>query len=409
MLFWFLPILLISISPMLNDATTLFRSGLIAIIPLFMILFKPIKIIKYKLILMLFTVIQLCFIVSWQINNQNNYNFLVGSYGRNSGFLTLIGFFLTVFFFANYFLANQQKIFKSFYLTLCLAQIYGLIQYFGLDPFDWADKTYKIPLTLGNPNFSSAFLGIISIIPLYYFKNSKNRFRHLHLLVYFLNGFLILNTNSSQGFILYILSGSSFVLIENRKLVKQYIKIISVGLILSIGIVVTFISNNLFSFHKVYNSLINALNLPDRFSHWDLAYRIFLDNPLFGVGLGDQQKYSSTYLTLSEAKKWGNYLQPDKAHSIPLDYVVGGGIFAGIAYLYFIVLIFFYLYRLLQKVDPVNDMRVINTIGICWGAYVLQTFFSPSHIFLDLIGFILAGAILGIYFNSKDKIFERIR
>ena len=394
---------------MLNDATTLFRSGLIAIIPLFIILFQPIKIIKYKLILILFTVIQLCFIFSWQINNQNNYNFLVGSYGRNSGFLTLIGFFITVFIFANYFLANQQKIFNSFYLVLCLAQIYGLVQYFGLDPFEWADKTYKIPLTLGNPNFSSAFLGMMSIIPLYYFKNYKNRFQYLHLLVYLLNGFLILNTNSSQGFILYILSGSIFVLIENRKLLKQYIKIISVSLILSIGIVVSFVSNNLFGLDKVFNSLINALNLPDRFRHWSLAYRIFIDNPWFGVGLGDQQKYSSTYLTLNDAKKWGNYLQPDKAHSTPLDYFVGGGIFAGTAYLYFIILIFFYLYRLLQKVDPVNNMRVINTIGVCWTAYVLQTFFSPSHIFLDLIGFILAGAILGTYFNSKDKRFERIR
>lgn len=399
----------LSISPMLNDATTLFRSGLIAIIPLFIILIQSPKIIKYKLILMVFTVIQLCFVVSWQINNQNNYNFLVGSYGRNSGFLTLIGFFITVFIFANHFLANQQKILNSFYLTLCLAQIYGLVQYFGLDPFDWADKTYKIPLTLGNPNFSSAFLGMMSIIPLYYFKNYKNKFQYLHLLVYLLNGFLILNTNSSQGFILYILSGSIFVLIENRELLKQYIKIISLSLILGIGIVVSFVSNNLFSFDKVFNSLLNALNLPDRFSHWSLSYRMFIDNPWFGVGLGDQQKYSANYLTINEAKKWGNYLQPDKAHSIPLDYFVGGGIFAGTAYLYFIILVFFYLYRLLKKVDPENNRQVINAIGICWVAYVLQTFFSPSHIFIDLIGFILAGVILGIYFNSKEKIFERTR
>jgi O-antigen ligase len=394
---------------MLNDATTLFRSGLIAIIPLFIILIKPTKIIKYKLILIVFIVIQLCFIVSWQINNQNNYNFLIGSYGRNLGFLTLIGFFITVFIFANHFLANQQKILNSFYLTLCLAQVYGLVQYFGLDPFDWANKTYKIPLTLGNPNFSSAFLGMMSIMPLYYFKNYKNRFQYLHLLVYLLNGFLILNTNSSQGFILYILSGSIFVLVENRELLKKYIKIISLSLILGIGIVVSFVSNNLFGFDKVFNSLLNALNLPDRFSHWSLAFRIFIDNPWFGVGLGDQQKFSSNYLTLNDAKKWGNYLQPDKAHSIPLDYFVEGGIFAGTAYLYLIILIFFYLYRLLKKVDPENNRQVINTIGICWTAYVLQTLFSPSHIFIDLIGFILAGAILGIYFNLKEKIFERTR
>jgi hypothetical protein len=48
-----------------------------------------------------------------------------------------------------------------------------------------------------------------------------------------------------------------------------------------------------------------------------------------------------------------------------------------------------------------GELQEITVIGICWAAYILQTLFSPSHIFLDLLGFALAGSILGLYFNSK--------
>ena len=401
MIFWFIPITFIAVSPMLNDATTLLRSGLIAVIPLIAILIKPLEIKKYRFVLITLIIIQFSFMISWQINKQEDYIFLFGAYGRNSGFLSLTGLFIIIFLFANQIKSNEEKFVKTLYITICLGQLYGLIQYLNLDPLDWAEDSFKIPLTLGNPNFSSAFLGMTSLVPLYYFKKNHKKIRYLHLFAYLVSGFLILQTNSSQGFILYVFSTIIFALNESRRLLQKYIKIIILSLASGIGILIVFISTNFSSFDKVLTSLFNDLNMPDRVNHWQVFCRMFLDNPWFGIGLDDQQKYSASYLTLDEAKKWGSNLQPDKAHNLPLDYFVGGGIFAGLGYLFFIILIFYYLYKLSKESYSMGELQEITVIGICWAAYILQTLFSPSHIFLDLLGFALAGSILGLYFNSK--------
>jgi O-antigen ligase len=402
MIFWLIPITSIAVSPMLNDATTLLRSGLIAIIPLISILLKPLEIRKYKFVLVTLIIIQCSFIISWQINKQEDYIFLFGAYGRNSGFLSLTGLFIIIFLFANQIKSNEEKFVKTLYITICLGQLYGLIQYLNLDPLDWAEDSFNVPLTLGNPNFSSAFLGMTSLVPLYYFKKNHKKIKYLHLSAYLVSGFLILQTNSSQGFVLYVFSTIIFALTESRRLLRKYIKIILLSLASSLGILIIFISTSLLSLNRFANSILNDLNMPDRLNHWEVSWRMFLDNLWLGTGLGDQQKYSASYLTLDEAKKWGSYLQPDKAHSVPLDYFVTGGIFAGLSYLFFIILIFYYLYKLSKESYSMGELQEITVIGICWAAYILQTLFSPSHIFLDLLGFALAGSILGLYFNSKE-------
>jgi len=399
---WILPVMFFAISPMLNDATTLLRSGIISLIPLIYVLLRPIKIKKYFMLLVVFILINLSLIISWYVNKQEIYSFLVGSYGRNLGLLALNGLFLISIIFANKIINNEFGLIKSIYITIIVAQAYGIIQYFNLDPLDWADKSFKIPLTLGNPNFSSAFLGITSLVPLYHFMHYKNKIRFLNLVVYLISGFLILNTQSSQGFIIYILNLLLFIIINNRKVLKKYFKTVLLFTVIFLSSILTIILIQALTFKTMFDALSNAMNLQDRLNHWSLAWRMFSDKPWLGFGFGDQQKYSAEYLNLEDAKKWGNYLQPDKAHSVPFDYFVGAGLVAGLSYIFFITLIFYYVYKISRFTITVGDSDFVKLIGLTWGGYVFQTLISPSHIYLDLIGFVLAGSIIGIYFKYKE-------
>jgi O-antigen ligase len=402
MILWILPVMFFAISPMLNDATTLLRSGIISLIPLLYVLLRPIKIKKYFMLLVVFILINLSLIISWYVNKQESYSFLVGSYGRNLGLLALNGLFLFSFIFANKIINNEFGLIRSIYITIIVAQAYGIIQYFNLDPLDWADKSFKIPLTLGNPNFSSAFLGITSLVPLYYFMHYKKKIRFLNLLVYLISGFLILNTQSSQGFIIYILNLLLFIIINNIKVLKKYLKTVLLFTVIFLSSILTIILIQALTFKTMFDALSNAMNLQDRLNHWSLAWRMYSDKPWSGFGFGDQQKYSAEYLNLEDAKKWGNYLQPDKAHSVPFDYFVGAGLVAGLTYIFFITLIFYYVYKISRFTITVGDSDFVKLIGLTWGCYVFQTLFSPSHIYLDLIGFVLAGSIIGIYFKYKE-------
>ena len=63
--------------------------------------------------------------------------------------------------------------------------MYGIIQKLNLDPINW-EKGAGLGATVGNPNFFGALLGILSIIPLFYFFNPKIKYKYLHLLIYVL-------------------------------------------------------------------------------------------------------------------------------------------------------------------------------------------------------------------------------
>lgn len=395
MLKWFLPLMFVSVPVMLNDITTLFRSGLLIIYPLVVLIYKPIDFKKYLTIVILFVTTLIWYVISWQVNEQGYVSFLFGAYGRNFGILALIGLYLLTLESADYFSEQREDLVKSFYVLLVLAIVYGFMQQFKLDPINW-EKGAGYGSTLGNPNFSSSLFGMLSVIPLTYYFRIKSYKRFIHLLSYSLALVLILLSGSSQGFILFLMNLILFVLF-NKKInfktgVIKKLFIISATLIFTLTLLV--LQNSQFTFIKV--AMYNSLQILPRLEHWNLGYRIWQDHPIFGVGLDNLQKYAGEYRSL-DMTGYGQYTLPDRAHNNLIDTFVFGGLIAGITYITFILLIFRAIFRLNNNEDRgVIDKYHVNIFAIVWVSFLTQSMISPDHLLLTACGMMAAGALLGV-------------
>jgi O-antigen ligase len=385
----------VSVPVMLNDITTLFRSGLLIIYPLVVLIYKPIDFKKYLAIVLLFITTLIWYVISWQVNEQGYVSFLFGAYGRNFGFLALIGLYLLTLESADYFSERREDLVKSFYVLLVLAIVYGFMQQFKLDPINW-EKGSGYGSTLGNPNFSSALFGMLSVIPLTYYFRIKSYKRYIHLFSYGLALILILLSGSSQGFVLFFVNFFLFILFNKKINFKngaiKKLFVISTTLIFSSILLV--LKNSRFTFIKI--EVYNNLQILPRLEHWNLGYRIWRDHPIFGVGLDNLQKYAGEYRSL-EMTGFGQYTLPDRAHNNLIDTFAFGGLVAGITYIIFILLIFRAILRLNKNVEEgVIGKYHVNVFAIVWVSFLMQSMISPDHLLLTACGMMAAGALLGI-------------
>jgi hypothetical protein len=94
---------------------------------------------------------------------------------------------------------------KSLIFVGLLSTGYGLIQYLGLDPIPWTGTEGQITGLMGNTNFQSSLLGITSTATLCILLAQKNTFnlRVIYLSIIVINLFVILKTQSLQGFLVF--------------------------------------------------------------------------------------------------------------------------------------------------------------------------------------------------------------
>ena len=116
---------------MLYETGTIFRATLLAVITAMFCLFNPPKLSNYKLFLIPTTLIISWYLLGWTFHDQSYADFLLGSYARGFGFLTLVGLYTLLFVSAESLIENIKWLFYALYFTLSLALIYGTFQSFG--------------------------------------------------------------------------------------------------------------------------------------------------------------------------------------------------------------------------------------------------------------------------------------
>jgi len=399
MIYFILPLVLISVTPFLNNPTTLVRSFILIFYGLLLMVFLNKKYFeKNWTYIFLPATILIGYTITWRLTEQNTLSFLYGSYGRNIGFLSLAGLFIAYYLAITAVNLQTKKIHIALKLTVNLSIAYGVLQYLQLDPINWSNDLGPILLTLGNTNFSSAFLGMISSIPLFFATREKGWGKTGFFLQYLLIGFLIINTNSSQGFIVYVISGLYFLALANRARILKLFELNKIQLSL---ILITLIGIFASGFVYYKDFIDKSLQVTARLEHWGLAIRIIQDNFFLGVGIDNMQNYSSQYLTLSNHKSWGNYLYPDKSHNVILDSFVNGGILVGMAYILSILFILLLIIRMSKS--NINKDMTLHLFVCIWIGYLLQIMVSPSQLVIDTLGYLAAGSIVGIYKHSIEK------
>ena len=323
-----------------------------------------------------------------------------GAYGRNTGLLTylsLVVMLLGVVFVSN--LGFVSKLIWALIATGMVNAVYGLAQWADLDPVDWSNPYNPIVGTLGNPNFTSAHLGIAGLASLAILlgRGTSLVVRVVLFVNIGLSLFVISRSDSSQGLLVFALGATVvlyFKFVDGLKI--SLIKYLYWGVVSGVGVVgVLGILNKGPLASYLYQDSVTY-----RGDYWRAGWKMTLDNPLFGVGLdsyGDWYRFSRTE---AAALRRGPDVTSNSAHNVFLDISSNGGFFLLIAYLLIIGLVIKSAVRVLRKSGGFDAVGV--GLVSAWLAYLVQSIISINQLGLAIWGWVLGGAIIG-YDLYKDR------
>ncbi len=329
--------------------------------------------------------------------NIGSSNQLHGAYGRNTGLLSYAALALVLL--AVVFVSNRgfvSKILNVLVFTGVVNAVYGLIQWLGLDPVNWNNPYNPIVGTLGNPNFTSAHLGIAALASLSLILGKMNMgLRFVLISNVLLSLFVIYQSDSSQGLLVFGL-GTGLI---------TYLKFLRGNLVLGGIYLAGFASVVLVGVFGILNKgplagFLYQESVTYRGDYWRAGWKMTIDNPLFGVGLDSYGDWYRFYRTEAAALRRGPDVTSNSAHNVFLDISSNGGFLLLLTYLLIVGLIVRSGIRIIKR-DKSFDVIGIGLV-VSWLAYLVQSVISINQLGLAIWGWVLGGAIIG-YDIYKDR------
>jgi len=322
-----------------------------------------------------------------------------GTPGRNSGFLAYLSFLFLLFAAAA---AASAELIRKYSIALIstglILALYGLAQWQGLDFFAYTNAYGSDVFgTFGNPNFQSAFMGIVASASMTWAVFSSLGVR-VKLLLFAISGLSIANValSSEQGYLNFTagITASLVVFLFSKKknlLAWSVLSVSALGaFLLMLGI---FNSGPLAGI--IYKSSLQA-----RGFYWRAAINIMQENPLFGVGLdgfGDWYRRSRT----QASAEFNAGIVADTAHSIPLDIGASGGFPLLLIYVFILGLAAVSIIKVVRRSNGFDV--AFASIVAAWVAYQAQSVISINQIGLGVWGWSLTGLLIGYEFNTRNQ------
>jgi O-antigen ligase len=293
-------------------------------------------------------------------------------------------------------LKSSGKFFISFASTGIIVAVYGTLQGMGLDPVSWVIQYNPIVTTLGNPNFTSGFLGLSGIALLMSILISKNNnLKALYVAGLILDVFVLFKSGSIQG-VMGLAIGASVIVVT-----KFWITNVRHGKIAAITVI--------FFSAPIFLALINigplASNiyqgtLKNRFDYWSAALSMFNDHPIFGVGIDRFGEYYREYALQNQVVQ-GQIT--DNAHSIYLQLLSTGGLVTFIPYLLLVAFITFIGISALIKATNQEKLLISGVLGI-WLATIAINLVTVDSLGVGVWFWITGGVLISVsspHLNSK--------
>ena len=387
-----LPLVALAFLPVLNDSTGLPKVIALLTGTLLLVLNNintPFRISKYQLVpvflLTLYGFNQIFLKITIE-------SFLLGAFARNGGFISILCLTLIFIYYSNLKIEQIKYFINILFVTFYLLLLYGIIQILEILPIEETRNYGSLTLTLQNPNFASAFLGI-AISCQIILVLEKKKYRIFHALILVVAVYELFQTRSIQGFLLIAL-GLVIYLVNRKDFRFNHFKF---KIALSILPIVTVLA---FNFTRLLDWLIVNGSVIQRLKYWDLALDIWKDHFLFGVGVDNMRDYSTLYKNLGLTQQEGVFTAPDRAHNVILDHFVNGGIFGGLFWIFFVITISFLALTIMIKTPDKTPVHYLIVI-IIWFSYLLQSLISVDQLFLTLLGYSSAGIIVSIVIQKK--------
>ena len=400
-----IPIIILSFSPFfsydpfnVSKFSTLAVFGTI-IFTLLLVHVKSLKTAREKLALVLSFLFIIWSFISLVFSSINLTDGLFGLPGRHTGVLTY--FYLSIFFMAIVILSDKNfsnKLINTFYMTSLIAMIYGFLQTFDLDPVNWSSPPPAAFSFFGNQNFLSAFIGIVSVSGLGFLFSKTVKKKKILIILFTIFSLILMNfTESTQGYLVFI-SGFVVIVLIRLKYHDKYFQYIWMLTGLCASALVLLILDLLQK--TPWPSVLYEPSVSARGDFWRSAWRMSIENPLFGVGLDGFVDHYRLNRDLAATIARGSEIRTDSAHNLFLELLSGGGIPLLVIFVFIVLLVLkssIQYIKLSKNFDPIH-----SGLFAAWIAYMAQAVISINHIALALTGWVLSGALIG-YKSESNK------
>lgn len=347
---------------------------------------------NFKIICVTFTIAILGMIISTLRSESPVSQNIYGIYGRNTGFLTQLGFLvicLAILSFQN--VEAIRRVVKAFIFAGLVNVFYCFwVLTFG-DFINWNNQYKSLLGTFGNPNFISSFFGIFSSVLLSYFLfgDVKFRTRAACLPLVAVTIFLILKTNSIQGLILVVISVFVSLFYKfNQKYGNAVFRIayLLAGMMVSIFGILGVRGIGPLS-PILYQETFNF-----RIQYWLAGIKMGMKFPFTGVGLDSYGDWYREMRTPTSTTSPGLNVVSNVAHNVYIDAFANGGIILLVGYLIPSILCIRAVLRLSAKLQEYDFIFV--TLVSAWITYFIQSIISISQIGLGIWGWTFTALLL---------------
>ena len=327
----------------------------------------------------------------------NKYIGFFGEYQRRTGLLTYLS--LIIFFLASSYLINLRTIIKLEIVlgfSGFLMGIYGLAQHFHHDFAKWNNPYNSVLSTMGNPDFAAAAMSIFLIISFGSVIQTKHYtwFRIFSCFNILLLAIVIKYSQVRQGILTSVL-GIAIIFIVWVYQKKKYVAYALTASLLCSLIFAVFGMLKIGPLTKYFYKI----SVTFRGDYWRAGWKMFIHHPWLGVGLDRYGAYFRQYRDTTQAVRRGPNLISNAAHNVPLQLAATGGLFVLIAYLVFISFTLWRGVTALRKSQGQQQI-LISVIFAGWVAYQAQSLISIDNIGIAILGYILAGALIGLSFSE---------
>jgi O-antigen ligase len=317
------------------------------------------------------------------------YTAIFGEFHRNNGFLSY--FSMTILMAAGslvFNLKSTNRYFTFFGGTGLLVTFYGILQGLGADPVGWKIDYNPFITTLGNPNFTSGFLGLSGIAILYLVIAAKDRkYQVVYAVGLLANLYILWRSGSIQGVFGFLIGATVIVLIKLWLISKRYGQIGLAGAVLAGAPVALAVVNIGPLANKLYQG-----TLRNRFDYWNAAIGMFKDYPVFGVGI---DRFGESYRQYAVQNQVVQGQMADNAHSIYMQLLATGGLTLFIPYIFLVLFITFIGLKSLINLQGEDKFKVGAVFGI-WLGTITINFVTVDNLGVGVWFWITGGVLVAI-------------
>lgn len=315
---------------------------------------------------------------------------IFGIYGRNLGALTYLALFLILFsiYFTQF--RNLDRFFYILINTGIIVNVYFLIQEWGFDPFEWDEVPGGIvSSTLGNPNFVSshiAILSLISIAILFLSRNITSKIKLWNFFSLLLSVYVIIKSDSIQGIVILCVGTLFIFLTWSKKYLPRVSNVLMrfgvLSLIPTLSIITLLVSSGTLS-------PWGGQTMIARRDYWNSAFNMILESPIFGTGFDTFGDFYLMFRDIVSAERGMGFLS-NSPHNLLLELGNSAGLPLLVAYLAIQILASRSASAVLKVFESPYDLALV----VSWVGFNLQSLINPSNIATLTLGFTLTAILL---------------